>query len=257
MQQVKILPVLVPKNTDVTHYFEVMNNRGEQLEKHEVVKANLLSAVQGDKQAMATIQRVWLACADMSRYVQLGFSVKEREAIFGETAEDFKLTIPDGLLEKEGFGFIKSDLGSQNQLPKFTFNDSISEGKISQIEKTEDSGNKNKADNGDEGKSERFTSVIDFPNFLMQVLRIYMLSEFNNGVTNIDKTDLPALDDKELIDAFKSSIGKDAKKVKDFVFYCSSYVIYSITISLNVIVEVLKRIGRLSATSLKTTVQDM
>ena len=218
MQQVKILPVLVPKNTDVTHYFEVMNNRGEQLEKHEVVKANLLSAVQGDKQAMATIQRVWLACADMSRYVQLGFSVKEREAIFGETAEDFKLTIPDGLLEKEGFGFIKSDLGSQNQLPKFTFNDSISEGKISQIEKTEDSGNKNKADNGDEGKSERFTSVIDFPNFLMQVLRIYMLSEFNNGVTNIDKTDLPALDDKELIDAFKSSIGKDAKKVKDFVF---------------------------------------
>lgn len=118
MKQVKILPVLVPKNTDVTHYFEVMNNRGEQLEKHEVVKANLLSAVQRDKQAMATIQRVWMACADMSRYVQLGFSVEERKAIFGETVEDFKLIIPNDLLEKEDFEVIKSDSNSKNELLK-------------------------------------------------------------------------------------------------------------------------------------------
>ena len=215
--QVKILPVLVPKNTDVTHYFEIMNNRGEQLEKHEVVKANLLSVVQKDKEAMAIIQKVWLACADMSRYVQLGFSVEERKAIFGETVEDFKLIIPNGLLEKEDFEVMKSDSNSKNELLKFTLNDSISKGKILRLEKIEDSCNKDKADN-DEGKAERFTSVIDFPNFLMQVLRIYMLSESNNEVTNVVKIDLPALDDKELIDAFKSSIGKDIRKVKDFVF---------------------------------------
>ncbi|MFC6381694.1 DUF262 domain-containing protein [Psychrobacter glacincola] len=215
--QVKILPVLVPKNTDVTHYFEVMNNRGEQLEKHEVVKANLLSVVQKDEQAMATIHKVWLACADMSRYVQLGFSVEERKAIFGETAEGFKLIIPDGLLEKEDFGFIKSDLDSKNQLPKFTLNDSISKGKTSRLEKTKDTSNKNKAGNSDEGKLERFTSVIDFPNFLIQVLRIYMLRESENNITDEVKIDLPALDDKELINAFKTNVGKDINKVKNFV----------------------------------------
>lgn len=27
--------VKVPADTDLNHYFEIMNNRGEQLEKHE------------------------------------------------------------------------------------------------------------------------------------------------------------------------------------------------------------------------------
>ena len=89
LNKVKILRVCVPRNTDVTHYFEVMNNRGEQLEKHEVVKASLLSAVQEDTQATAVIQKVWLACADMSRYVQLGFTVDERKAIFSEDSASF------------------------------------------------------------------------------------------------------------------------------------------------------------------------
>lgn len=210
LDKVKILPVLVPKHTDVTHYFEVMNNRGEQLEKHEVVKANLLSVAQGDEQAMATIQKVWLVCADMSRYVQLGFSVDERKSIFGKTAEDFKLKIPNGLLELEGFDAIRSDLNSKNQPLKFTLDDTIEKGKISRQKIT-------KADDNDEGKEDRFTSVIDFPNFLMQVLRIYMLQESENNIIDVVKTDLPALDDKELINAFKTNIGKDVCKVKNFV----------------------------------------
>lgn len=37
--QVQIMRVEVPEDTDLNHYFEVMNNRGEQLEKHEVLKA--------------------------------------------------------------------------------------------------------------------------------------------------------------------------------------------------------------------------
>ncbi len=33
-QKVQILRVEVPQDTDLNHYFEIMNNRGEQLEKH-------------------------------------------------------------------------------------------------------------------------------------------------------------------------------------------------------------------------------
>lgn len=29
----------LPKDTELNHYFEIMNNRGEQLEKHEILKA--------------------------------------------------------------------------------------------------------------------------------------------------------------------------------------------------------------------------
>lgn len=213
LKQVKILPVLVPKNTDVTHYFEVMNNRGEQLEKHEVVKANLLSVVQKDKKAMAMVQKVWLACADMSRYVQLGFSVEERKAIFGES---FLINDFEGLIEKVNFEADNPNSESSSQSEFLTFGETLSKGRVLQLEKLGNNDNKAKSDN-DEGKAERFTSVIDFPNFLMQVLRIYMLSEFDNDNTNMDKSKLPVLDDKELITAFKSDIGNQVCKVKDFV----------------------------------------
>src|SRR5690606_2612148 len=42
---VQIMRVAVPPRTDLNRYFEVMNNRGEQLEKHEVLKARMLSAL--------------------------------------------------------------------------------------------------------------------------------------------------------------------------------------------------------------------
>lgn len=217
MQQVKILPVLVPKNTDVTHYFEVMNNRGEQLEKHEVVKANLLSVVQKDEQAMATINKVWLACADMSRYVQLGFSVEERKAIFDENFLTYNFESLTKKINIEA-GDPNSDLAPSVKSLFFTFEQTLSKGTELQLKKDKSDDGKIKADNSDEGKSERFTSVIDFPNFLMQVLRIYMLSEFNNGVTHIVKTDLPALDDKELIKAFEKITKNDASEVKKFIY---------------------------------------
>ena len=39
LQNVKIIHYRVPKDIDLNHYFEVMNSRGEQLEKHEIVKS--------------------------------------------------------------------------------------------------------------------------------------------------------------------------------------------------------------------------
>ena len=41
--KVHIIHYLVPRDIDLNRYFEIMNSRGEQLEKHEIVKANLLA----------------------------------------------------------------------------------------------------------------------------------------------------------------------------------------------------------------------
>ena len=51
MNSVKILRVEVPEDTDLNHYFEIMNSRGEQLEKHEILKSRLLSIIKDDKPA--------------------------------------------------------------------------------------------------------------------------------------------------------------------------------------------------------------
>ena len=47
-ENVKILRVLVLEDTDLNHYFEIMNSRGEQLEKHEILKARLLEKLDNE-----------------------------------------------------------------------------------------------------------------------------------------------------------------------------------------------------------------
>lgn len=213
LNHVEILKIRVPKNTDVTHYFEVMNNRGEQLEKHEVVKANLLAAVQDDVQTMAIIQKVWLACSNMSRYVQAGFNVQERKAIFGNSAEDFKLTSFADLTAELALkdGPRTSEAPSFNS--KLSFAEVLEKGKAIKPNTGSDADADADADE-DEGRRERFSSVIDFPNFLMHVLRVYLLNKSSSKRF--------ALDDKELIAAFKDCFGErgegQAERVKDFVF---------------------------------------
>ena len=39
LQNVRLVHYRAPKDIDLNSYFEVMNSRGEQLEKHEIVKA--------------------------------------------------------------------------------------------------------------------------------------------------------------------------------------------------------------------------
>ena len=42
LDKVEIIRTEVPEGTDLNHYFEIMNTRGEQLEKHEILKARLM-----------------------------------------------------------------------------------------------------------------------------------------------------------------------------------------------------------------------
>ena len=102
MEQVIIIRVPVPKETDLNHYFEIMNNRGEQLEKHEVLKARLMSNLSDDDKSV--FSTIWDACADMDRYVQLGFKKDLRKTIFGadwnQPPESFK-DIADPILHSD------------------------------------------------------------------------------------------------------------------------------------------------------------
>ena len=68
MNHVHIIHYRVPKDVDLNHYFEVMNSRGEQLEKHEIVKAKLSALL--EKEDMKKFCQIWEACSDMSFYIQ-------------------------------------------------------------------------------------------------------------------------------------------------------------------------------------------
>ncbi|WP_406902851.1 DUF262 domain-containing protein [Serratia marcescens] len=207
---VQIARIEVPADTDLNHFFEVMNNRGEQLEKHEVVKARLMAALnkitnQQDRQrSFRTLSRVWDACSNMERYVQYGFTPAERHRLFGQenwgqfVPADFN-SLADMLISSV------SELSTTENQTTRTLADIIKSSSIVSSDRSEE--------DEDEGSSERFNSVINFSNFLLHVLRICI----NTGK---NKLDVP-LDDKQLIEQFELRLLKQndpVRAVQDFVF---------------------------------------
>lgn len=182
--QVQIVRVPVPGDTDLNHYFEVMNNRGEQLEKHEVVKARLMSVLNNieDKKerdnSIRALEKVWEAAANMEAYVQYGFTPKERHAIFGEKdwgrfeLQDFRQLVNVLSISASGDG--------ENNVSR-TLQEILETPSSSSVEDENMAG------------SERFHSVINFSNFLLHVLRVW------------SGKDIP-LDDKQLLDQFDRNV---------------------------------------------------
>lgn len=191
---VQIMRVKVPADTDLNHYFEIMNNRGEQLEKHEVLKARMMKELQGCEQSQNCLHAVWEACANMERYVQMGFTPGQRGSIFGD--KDW------GQFELADFDALRAALHSSQEVAakqetRLTLDQIIAKAPVAA-----------KQDESSEDAPERFNTVINFPNFLLHVLRIDM------------KADIP-LDDKRLLDTFEAHVLKQpdpVAAVKRFTF---------------------------------------
>ncbi|EAI5465978.1 DUF262 domain-containing protein [Campylobacter lari] len=63
---VKFVFVELAENTDLNRFFIRMNNRGKQLEKHEILKARLLSKFNGKRTLYA---HIWDICSQMDNYI--------------------------------------------------------------------------------------------------------------------------------------------------------------------------------------------
>lgn len=194
-EKVHIMRVSVPEDTDLNHYFEIMNSRGEQLEKHEILKAKMLEILHEDQGLSYAFNLIWEACADMERYVQYGFTTEERSKIF--TAKNWNLLACNTLDEVAHHVFDKNKSSQQLQENK--------ERSIEEI--IQFKGSFGTATDQKEDAPDRFTSIINFSNFLLHVLRIQT------------ETDI-SLDDKRLIDLFNEELNKlkdKPEEKKEFV----------------------------------------
>ncbi len=170
--KVYLFRIEVPEDTDLNHYFEIMNNRGEQLEKHEIVKALLMGQIKGeDDQSKEEDQRkfatIWDACSDMSDYVYSNFDSTNRKELFDD----------NGNLRIDKFDCItisKTEETQKEQLLWDILNDPL--------DLSTDFTNEEK------NTKEKYKSIIDFPNFLLQVLKL--------------EDESVSLDDKKLLDQF-------------------------------------------------------
>ena len=206
LNNVKILRVPLPEGTDLNHYFEIMNTRGEQLEQHEILKARCLEKIKGEKKIEGAFSLIWDACANMEGYIQYGFTSKCREDIFGAEWDSFKRKDiwdkPKGIWDKlKDISDLGVSSGSDNNSTEKKMADIIQEKNA----KPEKKGN---GASSEPDVSERFTPVIDFPNFLLHVLKI------QEG----KKSEDIALDDKQLLKVFDERLKKENgdKFVKEF-----------------------------------------
>ena len=201
-KQVKICRTIVPKDTDLNHYFEIMNTRGEQLEKHEIIKAQLMGKLdQEDQKAFA---KIWDACSDMSRFAVSGLPTQMREQFFKQNFID-KLDKLDKLdkqcsLEFDGFKDLLTQANKNQQ------NQSNTAKSILSLIDPEQNPSINKPEDDNNTDDGQYQSVIDFPNFLLHVLKV--------RADDTEKEKI-SLDDESLLTAFEHLT--DANAIKQFV----------------------------------------
>lgn len=198
LKNVKLFRIEVPPHTDLNRYFEIMNVRGEQLEQHDILKAKLMEPLDPDEQTAFSI--IWDACRDMSGYVQMHFAKQQRELLFGG---DWDWLNIDNIFS------LTADNGSVH--PQTAIKIIENKEPIQVWDGDEEAGNRI-----------RFESIIDFPFFLLHVLKVFVATEFNEYFSAIPEL----LDDKKLLKTFTDIIDK-WKSDKEFSLKFIKYLLKS------------------------------
>lgn len=175
----------LPSETELNHYFEIMNNRGEQLEKHEILKARLMGAFNNDSLESCVFSALWDACSNMGDYVWNNFEKSFGLRIFADpdnlSLKKIMLEYADSQKEKESVN--SGDVAIYNDLSGIISNYSIP------IGFTQD----------EQEKADVFRSVIDFPTFLLYAF--YLTDTENKQKEFDDKKLLEVFNDYEKIDS--------------------------------------------------------
>lgn len=178
LMNVVLYRVEVPQYTDLNHYFEIMNTRGEQLEQHDILKARLMSFLTGgnsglDQELFASI---WDACSDMTGYVQMHFKPKLREILFGENWDQFNHDCDSLFKEYENNSEVT---------------DAADMSKASTIKEIIKQSSMKSNDVADKDGFISFESIIDFPYFLLHALSVFLHKDYD------------LLDDRKLLSIFE------------------------------------------------------
>lgn len=127
-EHVKIFQTQLSSDLDLNLYFERFNSRGEQLQAHEIIKAQMMDVLRDNAEETQKFAKIWEACSQMDRPVILAFKHKskstdeslEREKIFSGNYDDYQLKdIYDNMEAKEVGRYKLSDyLNNSNEVTK-------------------------------------------------------------------------------------------------------------------------------------------
>ena len=167
----------LPDDTDVAAYFEIMNNRGEQLQEHEIVKALMMKSL--DEEQRQIFASIWDACSQMNVPIQRSLSSLRNNddyPIFGKEYNSLyinyiqlyrlcdskeELLSIDEILSKSVMGLVGND-----EYPEET----------------------------------EYNAIIDFPNFLMLIFKTYDCNcQLNSNYLQATYDNLQGIDSMDFI----------------------------------------------------------
>ena len=186
--KVIIFRSILPEDLDLNLYFERFNSRGEQLEAHEILKAQMMAKFGSDQEMAQKFARIWDACAEFDKPVINAFTKKakkkhpdaEREKIFplnwikgNNYQNSFLLNIDESLSQVEVQSTNKKSLLSSIENKESTT--------VKVISHT--------------NEVEKYRTIINFETFLFFVYYITF--------GNVSPSDIQ-LDDKKLLETFEN-----------------------------------------------------
>lgn len=185
---VSLVLTQVPEGMDLNKLFEVINNRGIQLQHHEILKARLLQDIPAESRFR--FAALWNACADMSGFVERNLCLETQlEAHrLGDLYNKGQLLhagAVHGLLDR------KTDSAQTDGYDRLTLQ-AIVDGSVTDI------GASPAAIAEDDGEAPWARSIIGFPLFLLHVLRIWLKEQ--------GQADLPRVLDRQLLALFEAHL---------------------------------------------------
>jgi hypothetical protein len=199
-EKVKLIFTEVPKQTDLNKLFEIINNRGVQLQHHEILKAQLLNKIPSADRLKYS--HIWDACSYMESYVE-----KNIRDIAKLRIQD----LFDNESAKSGIEKLSDPLILLNAITT-TQNDGFKPLSLSNILNSTETFELKDGSETDEYEADDIRSIITFPMLLQHALRIFLAERKEN--------DIPKILDKELLNIFYNNFfnsNREPDEIKRFI----------------------------------------
>ena len=182
----------MPEDVDENKVFEAMNNRGVQLQQHEILKSQILKNIKNDY-VRSKYAILWDSCSQMEKYLEK--SIKDVAdlkwiQLFNSNQEDTIVSLPRDILS-----ILKNESEDDTEIKLIDILNST------ELDSEEARQLSHQSSDDENYESTSVRSVINFPMLLLHTLRIYQ--NRRNKITEDEQ--IAEVNAKELIAIFNKN----------------------------------------------------
>lgn len=205
--RLQLVMTRVPPNTDLNKLFEVINNRGVQLQQHDILKSRLLHCI-GDRQQREVCGLLWDACSHMHDYVERNLRTAtgiRLAPLFDQAqAADDREMLADPARVRAAVGKT-GDAQAESELTLATILDGS----------TAETPTPARAPHDETYQADPVRSIVTFPMLLQHVLRIFLKRRGRDDLAKVLDRDLLRIFQVHWLDHVPAA-GREAE-VQDFI----------------------------------------